>query len=69
MYAVHYIDQNGQPDQQARLDFDSKADALRAYKALAANFEQGRYGPEVAEIALYDEALEELLDSTSLLDT
>jgi hypothetical protein len=65
MYAVHYIDRNGQPEPDSRLDFDNLPDAQRAYNGIAANFEQGRYGPEIVEIALYDEAWEELLESTA----
>jgi hypothetical protein len=62
MFTVYYIDRFGNAED--RLDFTDLADAQAAFNGISRNFQEGRYGPDVAEIALYDDTNEEMLQTT-----
>jgi hypothetical protein len=65
MFVIHYIDQFGVTGEDSQMAFVNRGDAERVFEAIKAKFLTGAYGPEIAEVALYDERDEEMLDSSS----
>jgi hypothetical protein len=65
MFTIHYIDFWGKSEEDTQLDFVNRKDAEKVFEGIKARFLAGSYGPEVVEVALYDESIEEMLATSA----